>query len=185
MWAADYRERHAEQIAAYSAATKPAQALRNKRRYEEHKDAMLAAQKEYYEKNKPAIRKQRAEYRKANRDAIRVQQMKRQRERRRTDKTFALITALRHRMTNALAGKASKAARTIELLGCTGAEAMAHIERQFKPGMSWDNRREWHVDHIKPLAKFDMTDPAQQRQAFHYTNLQPLWASENMAKGAK
>ena len=57
--------------------------------------------------------------------------------------------------------------------------------------MSWDNygapqgQRGWHIDHIKPLAAFDLTDPEQCKQACHYTNLQPLWADENMRKGAR
>jgi HNH endonuclease. len=53
--------------------------------------------------------------------------------------------------------------------------------------MSWDNygRDGWHIDHIRPCASFDLTDPEQQRQCFHYTNLQPLWAADNIRKGAK
>lgn len=58
------------------------------------------------------------------------------------------------------------------------------MERQFKPGMSWDNYGQygWHIDHIKPLARFDLRDPVQVKQAWHYTNLQPLWWHENLAK---
>jgi hypothetical protein len=72
----------------------------------------------------------------------------------------------------------------MELLGCTRAEFLAHIEAQFQPGMTWENRSLWHIDHIRPCAGFDMLDPAQQRVCFHYTNLQPLWAADNIKKGA-
>jgi hypothetical protein len=53
--------------------------------------------------------------------------------------------------------------------------------------MTWENhgRYGWHIDHIRPCASFDLADPEQQRKCFHYTNLQPLWASENMRKGDK
>lgn len=76
---------------------------------------------------------------------------------------------------------------TFELLGCTLEELYAHIEAQFLPGMSWGNygHDTWHIDHIKPCASFDLTDPEQQRVCFHYTNLQPLWAIDNIRKGAK
>ena len=51
--------------------------------------------------------------------------------------------------------------------------------------MTWDNHGEWHIDHIKPCASFDLTDADQQRECFNYTNLQPLWAKDNLSKGAK
>lgn len=51
--------------------------------------------------------------------------------------------------------------------------------------MSWDNYGERHVDHIKPCAKFDLSKPDEQRACFHYTNLQPLWAKDNIAKGCR
>ena len=60
-----------------------------------------------------------------------------------------------------------------------------HLESQFKVGMTWDNYGEWHIDHIKPLAAFDIKDPAQVAEASHYTNLQPLWAMENFTKSKK
>jgi hypothetical protein len=73
----------------------------------------------------------------------------------------------------------------VGLLGCSAKEAVAHIERQFQRGMTWANWGEWHVDHIRPLSGFDLRDPAQAAGACHFTNLQPLWAKDNMAKGAK
>lgn len=90
---------------------------------------------------------------------------------------------LRTRVVQALKG-AFKAAPTLKLLGCTIAEFRAHLEKQFQSGMSWENygRKGWHIDHKKPCAKFDLTNPAQQRECFHYTNLQPLWATDNLKK---
>lgn len=78
-----------------------------------------------------------------------------------------------------------KAAKTEDLLGCTVAEARAHLEAQFLPGMSWENHGEWHIDHIRPCASFDFSDPAQQRECSHYSNLQPLWAQDNLSKSDK
>jgi hypothetical protein len=71
------------------------------------------------------------------------------------------------------------------LIGCTPKQLAAHIESQFQEGMSWDNKGEWHVDHVVPCSKFDLTDEKQRRRAFNYTNLQPLWGTDNLMKGAK
>jgi len=62
---------------------------------------------------------------------------------------------------------------------------MAHLESLFLPGMSWENRHLWHIDHVLPCAAFDLTNPKEQRRCFHYTNLQPLWALDNIKKRAK
>lgn len=80
-----------------------------------------------------------------------------------------------------------KSGRTLELLGCSILECRQHLEKQFKPGMTWENRGQhgWHIDHKRPCASFDLTDPKQQKQCFHYTNLQPLWAKDNLSKGDK
>jgi hypothetical protein len=76
-----------------------------------------------------------------------------------------------------------KTTGTEELVGCSANELKAHLESQFKPGMSWDNYGKWHVDHIKPCASFDLTQEEEQRKCFHFTNLQPLWEYENLSKG--
>ena len=72
-----------------------------------------------------------------------------------------------------------------ELLGTDFETARKHIESLFQPGMSWNNRSEWHIDHIIPCSSFDLKCPVQQRACCHYTNLQPLWAFDNMSKGKK
>ena len=59
------------------------------------------------------------------------------------------------------------------------------LEAQFLPGMTWDNHGEWHIDHIRPCASFDFSDPQQQKECSHYSNLQPLWAKDNLSKSDK
>jgi hypothetical protein len=79
----------------------------------------------------------------------------------------------------------SKSASFAQLVGCTVPDLMDHLAGLFTDGMTWENHGEWHIDHIRPCASFDLTDPEQQRQCFHYTNLQPLWAVDNILKSDK
>lgn len=82
---------------------------------------------------------------------------------------------------------------TVELTGCSTHFLKEHLEKQFKPGMSWDNygmvdgntMNGWHIDHILPCKSFDLSDPEQARKCFHYTNLQPMWGPDNIRKGCK
>jgi hypothetical protein len=94
---------------------------------------------------------------------------------------YRLQHILRARLKAALKCKKSKS--VIELVGCSLDELRAHIERQFMPGMSWDTKG-WHLDHIRPCASFDLEDPAQQRECFHFSNLRPMRAFDNRSKGA-
>lgn len=102
-----------------------------------------------------------------------------------TDSNYRLIVNTRTRLTLALRGRI-KSGRTFELLGCTLSELRAHLEKQFRPGMTWENYGPvWHADHIRPCASFDLADPEQQKICFHFSNLQPLFKEENLKKGAK
>jgi hypothetical protein len=95
-----------------------------------------------------------------------------------------IIHSYRNRIRLALYNN-QKSGHTLELLGCTIEELKQYLEPQFTEGMSWDNygRYGWHMDHIIPCSIFDMSDPIEQKQCFHYTNLQPLWAKDNLSKG--
>ena len=108
------------------------------------------------------------------------------RQRRQRDPIYRITVALRARIGNLITGK-SKAAPTLELLGCTLDQLKVHLESQFKPGMTWDNYgfKGWHMDHIKPCISFNLLDPDEQKACFHYTNLRPLWWHENLSKGGK
>lgn len=101
------------------------------------------------------------------------------------DPAFKLRLYLASSTWRGLKGQ-SRSKSTQEALGCTFEELRAHIERQFTRAMTWANWGEvWHVDHIRPLAKFDLTDAEQLRAACHFTNLRPLDKAANLSKGAK
>ena len=107
-------------------------------------------------------------------------------KKRKIDPNFKLKQQLSHRIYLALKNKgASKSKRTMKFLGCTVSELWQHLENKFQPGMTRENYGEWHVDHIKPCALFDLTKDDEQAACFHYTNLQPLWAVDNIRKGKK
>ena len=80
-----------------------------------------------------------------------------------------------------------KLERTNRLVGCSWKQLKHHLESQFKDGMNWGNHATfgWHIDHIRPCASFNLSDPEQQKQCFHYTNLQPLWWIDNINKSNK
>lgn len=106
-------------------------------------------------------------------------------ERYHTDIQHKLGTNLRNRLYNAIKrNKVDKHAHTLELLGCDLQTLKHYIELQFVEGMSWENYnyKTWHIDHIKPVNIFDLTDTEQQKQCFHYTNLRPLWAAANLKR---
>ena len=105
-------------------------------------------------------------------------------KRRKQDPLFKLQDSIRSLILASFARRSwSKRTKTYKLLGCTFEELQAHLAKQFKPGMSWENHGAWHIDHIRPLAS------ARSQEEFeallHYTNLQPLWAAENIKKGSK
>ena len=103
----------------------------------------------------------------------------------RNDLTWRMKQTLRARIRTALKGK-RKSTSSMVLIGCSMPEFFRWIEDQFLPGMSWENYGPvWHIDHIRPCATYDLLEPDQQRACFHYTNLQPLFATDNLRKGAK
>lgn len=144
----------------------------------------------WYEKNKDRINKERREKRKKRTEQQiikeRVMHTQYVRKRYQEDSVYKILNCLRSRVGLAIKNQSSeKAFKTTELLGCSIEECRQHLEDQFVEGMSWDNHGVWHIDHIKPCASFDLTNEDEQKQCFHYTNLQPLWAEENLRKSDK
>ena len=138
----------------------------------------------YYQKNRACVLARGAAYRKTEKGKA----ARRTAERRRwvENANFNVASRLRARIRATLKEHGTyKKSRTETLIGCTIPALLLHLESLFQPGMSWANRSAWHIDHKRPCASYDLTDPTQQLQCFHYTNLQPLWKADNLAKGKK
>lgn len=156
-----------------------------------------AYNKQYRQQNKDKLAQQRLEWKKRNQEKVRLSQRmytqqhrtkinKKRRQRSKTDPVFVLVNRLRTRLSKIMKRlQQSKPANTQYLLGADWQTVLQYIESLFLPGMTWDNRHLWHIDHIKPIASFNHTEDGWAAAAFHYTNLQPLWAKDNMTKGAK
>ncbi len=152
--------------------------LASRLHYEKNYDLEREKKAEWYQRNREHVLNKSKQWNYSNRARINARKYKRYH----SDINFKLADILRSRITKFL-----KRGSAFDALGCTLEELQIHLESQFKPGMSWNNwsRDGWHIDHVLPLSKFDLTNPVQFNKAVHYTNLQPLWAAENLSKKDK
>lgn len=143
----------------------------------EYKRAANAA---YYQANKERILKKTNQWKKDNPEKFAAHRRKYLRN----SPKARIANNSRDRIRRMIGGQGKGRGRSNRLIGCDADTLCLILEAQFLPSMTWANYGSaWHVDHIIPLSAYDLTDPEQQREAFHYTNLQPMWAHENMAKG--
>jgi hypothetical protein len=149
--------------------------------YKNHKDEI----QEYNLKNRAKILARKKQYRKQNKQKIAEYKYWYHKNRYQNDIEYRLLhNCGNHIRTYLKQNKENQ--RSTELLGCTIAELKQHLENKFDSKMLWENYGSyWHIDHIIPCASFDFADPIQQKQCFHYTNLQPLEAKENIRKSNK
>ena len=148
-------------------------------------EEMRIRNKAYYRLNKEKIKAQVLSYQKANGDSRNAYKSKWNSEKAKSDPEFAMLLTMRKfvsRMVQRVTKNRSQRVKTTELLGYTPSDFVSHIQPMFKQGMNWGNHGEWHVDHIRPLSSFDLSDPEQRRMANSLHNLQPMWASQNMKK---
>jgi len=139
----------------------------NKKYYEENKEKLKENVRKYYQENK----KRKIEY-----------ERKRQREKWQNDPMYRMIMNQRRSVRRFLkANKYTKNISTEKLLGCSPEELREHLRKQYQQGMTDENYGEWHIDHIIPLSSAKSQEEVD--KLFHYTNLQPLWAIDNLKKG--
>lgn len=124
--------------------------------------------KAWYERNKEAKKAKTAKYHK---------------ERPHVDENFRLARNLRKRLRSSMKS-GFKTGSAVEDLGMSIDDFKKYLESKFMDGMTWENygRYGWHIDHIIPLSKFDLTDREQVKVACHYSNLQPMWWDDNLRK---
>jgi len=168
-----YYEKYKERIKAKS-----------KKYYQNYKEERLIYQKEYQKNNEEKIKKYNKKYGKKYRENHREEKRNYENCKLKTDINFRLRKNIRRRINHALKGK-YKPGSSIKDMGCTFKEFKMRFENLFDSKMSWDNYGKWHIDHIIPLSSFDLSNRDEFLKACHYTNLQPLWAEENLSKGDK
>jgi hypothetical protein len=139
------------------------------------------------EEHRKWFRKYSREYR--NKNIVIHRQRERESAQRRL-KNQRLAFAIRKRLNEALKSqKSSKIYSALRFLGCPVPDFKMYLESLFEPGMSWENwgnkRSDWNLDHIIPIALFDLTKESHQRRCFHFSNYQPLWRDDNFSKGIK
>jgi len=184
----DNKEFHKEYRKKYYQDNKEHIKESTKKYRESNKERIKEVQKKWYKDNKERIKEISKQYRvdrkeymkqwkKANREHIR-RYCKQKWD---TDPLFKLKQILRNRTWGAFKNKGyRKNTKTQEMLGVDWGVAKQHIERQFTKGMNWENQGEWHIDHIIPLAS--AKTPERLKKLCHYTNLQPMWAVDNLSK---
>lgn len=175
-----YREEHSESISnymdCYRQVKKDEINATRREYYENHKDVIREQNRLWYCNNKTKHHKYRAAYLGRNLNA-------------------RIAAGLRQRLATAVRSQScfGKGASAVNDLGCPMGELIIHLERQFYnhavsgKEMHWGNYGlyGWHIDHIRPLCSFDLSDPSQCAMACHFINLQPMWCTENLSKGGK
>lgn len=158
---------------------------RIKKYYEDNKEKIVLKTAEYYKKNKEKKSIKQREYRAKNREKINAKQ-RLSRAKYIINPIYKIRYSLKERVRGFLKLKnLTKKNKTFEIVGITPAELKEYLEKQFKDGMSWDNYGlyGWHIDHIIPISSAKTEEELY--KLCHYTNLQPLWAIENIKKSNK
>jgi hypothetical protein len=152
--------------------------------YAQNKDVVKIYKDEYYLKNLLPIAEKAKKYREENKSKLSEEKRIYSLNRRKIDPIYLMKGRLRSLVGYGFRNSGfKKTSKTRDILGCSYNDFMIHIESQFKDGMNWKNRSEWHIDHIIPISSAKTEDEL--LRLSHYLNLRPLWAKENIIKGSK
>lgn len=187
--------------------------MKQREYYEKNKNKCLKSMKTWASKNKEKVKRIKEKYKHANRKKICDDEAKRRKDnpeyfinwrrknrvlinkyrakKRSEDNGYKIKCYLRSRISTIIS--INKPGSSVRDLGCSIEDLKKYLEKKFYnrkssgEKMTWENYGVygWHIDHIKPLSAFDLTDRKQFLEACHYTNLQPLWAEDNLSKSNK
>ena len=137
----------------------------------------------YYKKNAKKWRTYNRQWRAKHPEKVK-EHLARQTVRRKSDVNCKIIDTLRKRLSVALRAE-WKTGSTTQLLGCSIPDFKIYLESLWESGMTWENygRHGWHIDHIVPCALFDLSKQDHQRRCFHFSNMRPMWVTENLGRG--
>lgn len=166
----------------YAEKNKSAIAEQRKQHRIQNADMRKESMREWYLKNAEYAKAKAKEYREANKDKMTEWSKEYRKEREKVDPVFKLVRRIRTLIYIKIRSHGyTKKSKTYSILGCSYDEFATHIAKQFTQGMSWENYGDWHIDHIIPVASATSEDDVIRLN--HYTNLQPLWARDNLVKG--
>jgi hypothetical protein len=160
--------------------------LKSKKYKENNKDKITLYLEEYRQKNKEKLKVARTEYRKKNKEKIKKYGRYYSDKKRKESNIVKISENIRRRILHILKSKKiHKKNKTLDILGCDFEYLKTYLENKFFIGMNWDNYglNGWHIDHIIPLSSAQSEDEVY--KLCHYTNLQPLWAKDNLSKSNK
>ena len=172
---------------------------RNLKNYHDNKELINEKRRENYSGTTEEIRLRQKQWEKDNPEKIKIYSKRKYEKHKdkfiensmkwnsyklKTDILFKLKSLLRTRIYNFLKSKClTKSTSTERIVGCSNEYFKEYMENKFTEGMSWDNQGKWHIDHIIPLSSANSEEEIY--KLFHYTNLQPLWAKDNLSKHNK
>jgi len=154
--------------------------------YKTNSTKIKESSKKYYITNTDKVKEREKKHRRLNFNKIKEYKKEYVTIRRKQDPLFKFCCNIRTLIGNSFKRKSKnfyKQSKTATLLGCTIPELRDHLAKQFQEGMTFENHGQWHVDHRIPLASAKTQEEIE--KLCHYTNLQPLWAADNIRKGKK
>lgn len=172
----EYKKNNSQKIKDYY--------VNNQEKYQQYRDSKKDLTKSYMKDYYLNNLENRKKYLEETKDIRNSKRNVSEKKRRNDDLLFKLKIYLRNRVGFYLKKNSySRKNTTFEIVGCTPQELKLHLEEKFTDGMSWNNQGEWHIDHKIPLSSANTEEELY--KLCHFTNLQPMWAAENLKKGSK